>query len=153
MRKALLAVPVLAVLALARPASALPEIYAGLGATMAGVPSAKFEGLGFGVEAGVDDIFASLGLGAQVDFIDFDPALTAELRYSIIKVPFVRLYTGLGVGVAGLSTETTGTGGAFIGARISIIAIYVGIKLGIKYTVGAADPTAMSSLLTLGFSL
>lgn len=148
MRKLAAASLIVAAFAVSRPAAAF-EVYAGLGATMEGVPSAQFKGLGLALEGGVDDILSDIGVGGQIDFIDWKPSLTAQFRYSILSIPFVRLIAGVGVGLEGFAAKLGASAGAFIAGRISLGMPYLGLKLGVDYGFADGD-TSVGSLITLG---
>lgn len=145
MRRALL-VCALALIAgaLARPAQALPEVYAGAGIHRFGID--KFSGgsnsLAIGV--GVDDLLKGFGVGLNAYVPGADVVVNADLRYSILKVPFLRIFAGIGAGAQRSTTElkatlttaktsTTSWGAVvegFVGARVSIGTYFVGLDVG-----------------------
>jgi hypothetical protein len=131
-----------------RAAQALPELYAGLGASAARQPN-NLSDLGFVMQAGVDSIVAGLGAGLQAD-VASKTALTAELRYSLLKIPLIRVFAGVSAGLQGFTSSPSGTVGAFAGARFSIGVPYVALQLGGVYADGNVSP---KGLLTLGISL
>ena len=141
--------------AVARPALALPEIYAGAGVHRFGFGSSASATHSLALGAGVDDLFRGFGLGvnAYMPFTDFpssDPVINLDLRYSIFKIPFLRVFAGVGAGTkrstlkaytnapagstAGSTvTKTESWGGAleaFIGARVSLGLWFVGLDIG-----------------------
>ncbi len=133
--------------AVARPALALPEIYAGAGVHRFGFGSSASATHSLALGAGVDDIFRGFGLGvnAYMPFTDFpssDPVINLDVRYSIFKIPFLRVFAGVGAGakrstssVTDLKTVTkTSTWGgameAFVGARVSMGLWFLGLDIG-----------------------
>jgi len=138
---------VLGMFCVARPAAALlPEPYVGIGA--AGARYGSELGVAFTAEAGVDDIISSLGVGLRVELPSFDPILLAELRYSIIKLPFVRLLAGLHGGVEHTTKDWNGALGAFVGGRVSLGVPYLAATVGVS-SAGEIHPYAT---VTLGVS-
>lgn len=139
-------------LGLARPAHALPEPYVGIGAF--GSKDGDSSLFAAELEGGVDAIYSGLGVGARVELpLSFKPGLTAELRYTIIKLPFVRLLGGVGGGVVKgddpVKSDWAGTANAFVSGRVSLGLPYVAVRLGVAVPNGVS----LFGTLTFGISL
>lgn len=135
----------------ARPALALPEIYAGAGFHRFGFGSSASATHSLALGAGVDDLLKGFGFGvnAYMPWDDFsNPVINADLRYSIFKIPFLRVFAGAGVGArrselksyiqaSSTSSATTTTSTSwdaavqgFVGARVSLGLWFVGLDIG-----------------------
>ncbi|MSP93047.1 MAG: hypothetical protein EXR79_14805 [Myxococcales bacterium] len=141
----------LAVSAAAAPAHALlPEPYVGLGTRTFGLPSGN-AGWALSLEGGADAIFSDMGAGIRVDF-PFDsfgnPLIAAQFRYSILKVPFIRILAAAEGGVIKGSKSMDGTFGAWLGARASLGLPYLNLNLGYSY----AGKAELFSVITIGMS-
>lgn len=146
LRLLLVSVFALPVLCLAAPAHALPEPYVGIGVFGSKANGGtSYAGL---VEGGADALYSDFGAGLRVDVgKSLDPALTAELRYSILKLPFIRLLAGGGFGV--VARTWNGSVNAWVGGRVSLGVPYLGLRVGVE-TPGGVHPF---STLTFGLSL
>ncbi len=134
----------------ARPAQALPEPYAGIGLHTFGLPgkdSTTYSGM---LEGGVDDIIAKFGLGARLELPDWRTILDLQLRYSLFKVPFIRVFVGAGAGIQRYA-GWNGTFEGFVGARLSLGLPYIGATIGVAHW-GGTDTTNPYGTLSLGLS-
>ena len=120
----------------ALPAFAIPGVgalYGGIGThTYMGFPGQSSAYYGGTLEFGIDDLLQKFGLGVRFDlpsFKAFTPAANLELRYSILSVPFFRLYGGAFGGVR-KDVGMDGTYGVFAGARVSLGLPYLSVNLG-----------------------
>ena len=137
--------------AAAAPAHALlPEPYVGLGTRTFGLPSGS-AGWALSLEGGADAILSDMGAGIRVDF-PFkslgNPLIAAQFRYSILKIPFIRILAGAEGGVIKGSKSMDGTFGAWLGARASLGLPYVNLNLGYSY----AGKAELFSVITIGMS-
>jgi len=145
----------------ARPAIALPEVYGGLGARSYGMPGSDKGAYSGTLEAGVDAIFANLGLGVRVDNPTWQPAVAVQLRYSVFKIPFVRIFAGVGGGVerggndkpGSKDLSWNGTYEVFAGARVSMGLPYLGLNVGGAKSYYGPDGFQLFSTLTIGLAL
>ena len=164
MRRALLVCALALVAgALPRPAQALPEIYAGAGLHRFGLDKVSGGGNSLAVSAGVDDLLKGFGVGLNAYVPGADVVVNADLRYSILKVPFLRIFAGIGAGAQRTTAElkattttpktsTTSWGTVlegFVGARVSFGTYFVGLDVG-----GARwASTQPYGILTVGLTL
>jgi hypothetical protein len=160
MKRVLLLLLLLAPIALAaRPASALPEAYAGLGVRSYDLPGADGNQYAGSLEGGVDDVLSNIGAGLRIDLPDWKPAAVVQLRYSVFKIPFVRIIAGLGGGVerartgGSSSLSWNGTYELFAGARFSLGLPYLAVNLGGASSKYGPSGFQMFSTITLGVSL
>ena len=139
----LLALPVWAVPGLGAP-------YVGIGThTYGGIFGQSGVNYGGTLEAGIDDLFKSFGLGVRLDsptFKTFNPTANIELRYSIFSVPFLRIVGGVFGGVQ-KNVGLDGMYGFFGAARVSLGLPYVGVNIGAQGGNGYFTPYGQ---LTLG---
>lgn len=147
----------------ARPVLAVPAIgepYVGLGARSYGLPGSDGVGYAGTLEGGVDAILLSnYGAGLRVDFPAWKPSAVVQFRYSILKVPFIRLFAGLGGGFeqvrtgANNSLKWNGIYELFVGARVSLGVPYLGVDVGGANSAYKTDGFDLFSKITLGVSL
>lgn len=145
----------------ARDAAAIgPELYAGLGVRTFDLPGGDKTDYSGTLEAGIDNIIADIGAGLRIDSPKWKPAVSVQARYSLFKMPFVRLLIGAGAGVerspnASGSTNYSwnGTYEVFGGARFSMGLPYLGLNIGGAKSNFGSDGFQMFSTLTLGLAL
>lgn len=145
MRRLLLAFVFVALsFAFVRPVQALPEIYVGAGVHQFGMLGSTASAHSLAVGAGVDDLLKGLGVGVNAYVPGENVVVNADLRYSLFKVPFLRVYAGIGAGTqrttskiaattVSSATETSGWGAVFegfIGARVSVGTYFAGLDIG-----------------------
>ncbi len=142
----------------ARPAAALPEIYGGLGVRSYALPGSDSAAYAGTLEAGVDAIFSDIGAGLRVDTPQWKPAVAVQLRYSVLKVPFARIFAGIGGGVERARVDSNalswnGTFEVFAGARVSMGLPYLGLNVGGAKSHYGDNGFQLFSTLTVGLAL
>jgi hypothetical protein len=154
MRVVLAAVAVLCACALARPAAALPEGYVGLGVRSYGLPGTSNVRYAGSLEAGADAIYDGLGLGLRIDTPDLNPSFMAQVRYSIIKVPTVRVLAAASLGVQKPPSgyEFNRAYELLLGTRASLGLPYIGLDLGGANNWPDVRQFKLFAKLTVGFS-
>lgn len=142
------------------PAHAIPgvgEFYAGLGArTFGGFPGQNPLYVPT-LEVGLDNmpLLKSFGFGARLDVpVHVDPisvgtAFSLEARYTIVSIPFFRLFAGASGGVK-KDVGLDGMYSVFAGLRASLGLPYVGLSAGLQ---GVKTDVSGFGQLTFGVAL
>jgi hypothetical protein len=154
MRALLIVLAMVTVAGVARPAAALPEAYVGLGARTYGLPGTAGVRYAGSLEAGADAIYNDLGLGLRIDVPDLNPSFMAQFRYSVLKLPTVRLLAAgsLGVQKPPSGYEFSRAYELLLGARASLGLPYVGLDLGGANNWPDVKQFKLFAKLTVGFS-
>lgn len=139
----------------AAPALAVPvlgEVYVGAGVrSFGGTPmltsSADKLHYGFTAEAGFDDtaLFRNWGAGLRGDWKNSAGQVSAELRYTVLRISSMRVIAGASLGLDG-SKVLDGRFGGFLAARTVVGLPYVTVQVGAYHTPGESGLTSAGFL-------